>query len=623
MPDVELPNFSVITGPNGAGKTHLLKAIQEGAITADGETLGQRVQYFDWQTLVPQSATQATADSVYAERHQFMMDVVRSRASDNCDGQVLNNARQLDLPTEWLQNIRELSRRPLEDFVERFGDGDGEKRWSQVQNAVDASSQNLLNPLPPNYRARLSALAAHFGRKASALTDEELMSTDAPFSVLTSGFQQAFSTLFVRYRETMIGNVLKEYANRRGESSSKPLTDEQFIEKFGPPPWDFVNATLREANLPFEISKPDLFANSPFTAILKKIGTDITIPFEALSSGEKVLISFAFCIYNATDKLAVGAFPKVILFDEIDAPLHPSMIRYVIAVIQEILVKKLGTVVVITTHSPTTVALSPEESVFIFDKKVEKASKDAAIRLLTTEIPTLSISFDGRRQIFVESPRDAQIFGALYETTKSMLSNPISLEFVATGSRGNNSSDENTGCAVVVRLVNELAAAGNKSVYGLIDYDGKNEGSERIAILCGGNRNGLENALLDPLVLVCVLINEGERHWSTHATMSYVELSVLNPDTLQALVSDLAAHLFGRSDDNVEITYWGGIRLNAPGIWLSMDDHALEDKIISTFPKLRRHTNGSLCKFIAEKILRDMTNYIPIDLIDTLKGLQA
>lgn len=47
----EIQDFSVFLGINGSGKTHLLKALQEGAVSADNITK-EKVSYFNLQTFL-------------------------------------------------------------------------------------------------------------------------------------------------------------------------------------------------------------------------------------------------------------------------------------------------------------------------------------------------------------------------------------------------------------------------------------------------------------------------------------------------------------------------------------------------------------------------------------------
>jgi ABC-type glutathione transport system ATPase component len=104
--------------------------------------------------------------------------------------------------------------------------------------------------------------------------------------------------------------------------------------------------------------------------------------------------------------------PKLLLLDEIDAPLHPSMARTILDIIIKTLLGVYGIEVLATTHSPSTVALAPEDALYAMREGqpgLTKVTKDEALSILTVGVPTLSISYDGRRQVFVESPIDAQI----------------------------------------------------------------------------------------------------------------------------------------------------------------------------------------------------------------------
>ena len=91
---------------------------------------------------------------------------------------------------------------------------------------------------------------------------------------------------------------------------------------------------------------------------------------------------------NSSDK----HFPKILLLDEIDASLHPSMIQNLLDVIEKVFVKN-GIRIIFATHSPTTIALSPEESIYLMnkdeEKRIEKKEKSAALSILTEGFATL------------------------------------------------------------------------------------------------------------------------------------------------------------------------------------------------------------------------------------------
>jgi predicted ATP-dependent endonuclease of OLD family len=55
---------------------------------------------------------------------------------------------------------------------------------------------------------------------------------------------------------------------------------------------------------------------------------------------------------------------SLLLLDELDAYLNPVMSKMFIEIVNDILVKKFKIQVIMTTHSPSTVAYTPEENLF-------------------------------------------------------------------------------------------------------------------------------------------------------------------------------------------------------------------------------------------------------------------
>src|SRR5690606_25891090 len=128
---------------------------------------------------------------------------------------------------------------------------------------------------------------------------------------------------------------------------------------------------------------------------------------------------------------------KVLLMDEIDSALHPQMSKRLISVLYSYFYKELKIKVIISTHSPSTVAFAPENSLLIMRKNEEprliKVDKDAALKELTIGVPSFSINYENRRQVFVESKYDVEYYGALYDIFKNYLNKEISLNFIASG----------------------------------------------------------------------------------------------------------------------------------------------------------------------------------------------
>lgn len=88
------------------------------------------------------------------------------------------------------------------------------------------------------------------------------------------------------------------------------------------------------------------------------------IKFEGLSSGEQVIFELLCYQYLLSDDNEnKGCQPKIVLLDEFDAHLNPVLAKIFIDVIEKYFVKN-GIQVIMTTHSPSTVAYVPEEKLF-------------------------------------------------------------------------------------------------------------------------------------------------------------------------------------------------------------------------------------------------------------------
>jgi hypothetical protein len=145
------------------------------------------------------------------------------------------------------------------------------------------------------------------------------------------------------------------------------------------------------------------------------------------------------------------------------------------------LVKEQGIPVILVTHCPSSVAVAPDKAIYVMrpgQPGLHKVSKRQAIAAVAAEIPTLAIDFAGRRQVFVEGRYDAERYEKLYGRLSGRISYERALSFVAVG--------RTKGCDQVKRIVHDLAAAGNDSVFGLTDWDKKEQSGRSCRCLRGG-----------------------------------------------------------------------------------------------------------------------------------------
>lgn len=512
---VDLPDFTVLTGLNGSGKTHLLEAIANGAIRTNVIEQGKentQVRLFNYTNLTPNDSHAVTSHNILHERDTIWEEISHhiQQFWSQFEGDIIRQLHSQDVVKILGTDVKGLSRLSKEELIQRLGDENrGQRLYSTITNSTKQWS-DIITAHYTNQNRDIGKL--RIVRRLEAVTKLPLTLLTRPafyqhYSLTESPtelFQQSFSRLFTAYQKIKLDNELNEYRSTKGEAVSY-LSHEEFREHYGEAPWDFLNSILEVSNLDFRVNKPDDYLNVPFEAKLTHQLSGDEINFTDLSSGERVLMSFALCVYYTRDYNQIVEYPKILLFDEVDAPLHPSMTLSMLRTIQDVLVKQHGIKVILATHSPSTVALAPSDSIFTINKgdhkRVVQAPQDHALALLTTGVPTLSISTENRRQVFVESENDEKFYERIYQKLLEHLEPGISIHFIATGKEGEN-------CEQVKDIVNRLVQRGNRTIYGIIDWDTKNQGNAHIKVLGKECRYSIENYILDPILLAAFLLRE-------------------------------------------------------------------------------------------------------------------
>lgn len=145
------------------------------------------------------------------------------------------------------------------------------------------------------------------------------------------------------------------------------------------------------------------------------------IEYNALSSGEQMIVKF---IALSLGRSISGHRINTLVLDEPDAHLHPTMSKMMVEILNELSQPKgLGggdIRVIITTHSPSTVAFAPEGSLFVIEKdngnkKIRMTSAPEAVNILSDGILTydkavkqfsLAMNSDKDVIVFVEGKTD-------------------------------------------------------------------------------------------------------------------------------------------------------------------------------------------------------------------------
>ena len=454
--EFDLPDFCILTGRNGSGKSHLLEAIanqQMSEVISDGRIL-TNILHVGYNALNPQ-------------------------INDRCESHQL-----VQTASSWWNQINHIIQHYKEHFLGKHVFKD-----IFIEYIIPHFSQN--SPRDSILRMVLKKTNKNLEDIVESDIFENMSFSEGDDRSL---FFTQCAMIFKAYHMRWERNKFNKFLNGEEKTDKYPvIDDENFIKKFGPAPWVLINEILERAKLPYEFPSPGL--SSPELAYTLKLvdrstGNDISV--NDLSSGEKVLMSLALAIYNVGES---GVRPELLLLDEPDAPLHPQYSRLMIETLIETIVERAGVKVVMTTHSPTTVAIAPDNSVYEISRDAKipaMISPGKAVTVLTQGIDFLRVSYEKRRQVFVESKYDVAYFEKLFDSLNRRRKFNYQPIFMEPHSGTSN-------CTDVINIVDKLRAAGNDLVWGIIDFDEGNLARDTILVLGEGRRYAIENYLLDPL----------------------------------------------------------------------------------------------------------------------------
>jgi energy-coupling factor transporter ATP-binding protein EcfA2 len=518
-----------------------------------------------------------------------------------------------------------------DDFVAKIGNYElGKQVFQSVQNAITSFDSNAINNFvqndPVNRTWLVEQLKKNYKYPIITLEDDDFDKCYPISWIPVNLFQQSFNRLFAGYHKLWVENKFNKFLRESEKQNVKFLSDEDFLKRHGEPPWYFLNSILDAANLNFIIDKPSGYDDRPYEPILiHQISRD-RIKFADLSSGEKILMSFALCLYYAQDRRQIVDYPKVLLFDEIDAPLHPEMTQSLLRTIQEVLVERHNIKVILTTHSPSTVALAPDSAIYVMQKdgnqRLRKTSKDKALAILTSGVVTLSINYENRRQVFVESEYDVKFYDVIYNKLKHYLQPEISLEFIPSGAPGQGD------CENVKRIVNQLNTS---NIYGIIDWDKTNQGNPHVKVIGKDKRYSIENYIFDPIIVGAYLLREKfieKTEVGLSETERYTDIEKFDNARLQVIVDFIIGKAATMLPADLGLgvlkcEYAGGQVVDIPKWFLNVRGHDLEKNFKELFPQLKRFRKDDELKLeILRKAVDDIPQLLSMDFIDLFREIQ-
>jgi predicted ATPase len=570
-----IPGLAILTGRNGSGKTHLLELLSHHFSGTFPPTLNQQ-QHLPVHINV--SGTQIADDQV-----GYVPSTGRFGGGSSASIGQMSNLRQ-----GLLQQANQVH----------------QYRHDPVQTVKAKRMRRLLS-----------------GRNLQTLTSaqvDEIFPDDYSDLLVDIDSVSHLATIFVAHRHKLL-----EALERNTPGKTKDGAD------LGPAPWEVVNESLRAAGFPYEaISPQDTSIVDTYTLRLRDSVNGTVLNPHDLSSGEQVLLQVVLWLYGASKD---GVFPKLLLLDEPDAHLHPSMTVQFLDVISEVLVNRYGVRVILTTHSPSTVALAPEGSIFQMERgsKLIVPVEDRAdtIGILTSGLLTVSRA---TKFCFVEDEDDVLFYEAVrdilsdYGPSKDphALAASPSLAFIAA-SIGKGSQKISGGSSVVKKWVEKLDAEPlTRTFIGLLDKDAGNGPTDRIRVI---GRYSFENYLLDPVNVFGLLLEDGAAPKIPGLTITTGDehrLRGLSEAALQ-LISDAvtdaveSAEIGLKGPTRALISYTTGQKINVPEWVLSHRGHDLLPAVQRVWGGPQRINPPRLIKALRR------TRLLPTDLVSVLADLQS
>lgn len=644
-----LPSFSVIIGKNGSGKSQLLRLIREtiqinlsqisgpyyGGNNCSLGTYFTKCQYQGIGIFSNTDSDTPMSGASIEEVKQYLPIIL--------NGLINNELFKIIVEENIDPNTIRTKKLPISDnprylaIINKLCDERHESEESLITNLMYSF---YVNP----YISQVIKLVKN-AKKFTKKNYNELTPVDIMENTPQNEILFVDNNLFnVNLEKVVYGYCLRRHKNsyqyfrkERYKETNSSVSEDEFNSKFLPP-WKFLNDIFDTLNLPFYIPevKMDAFSESVKIGHFKILHKhqDLEIMPNDFSDGEKIIIGIAAKVFLSTNYKESLAFPEVIILDEPDGPLHPHMITQLITMLKEVFAESLGIKVIISTHSPTTVALSPADSIFELknfeDTSLKRIDKDEALKILTAGIPTLAIDYKNHKQVFVEAPNDRYYYQCLYDKISTIETLEYKLYFICSEAGKGN-------CDSVKNVVEALQLAGVKTGYGIIDRDKNNTSTEFIKIHGDKERYSIENYLFDPFPAMVLLIKDNILNVRDELNLSetFNEFDLKNVDDI--ILQNFVDYYFdklttksiklnlenNKKPTKVSIEYFDGRSFLIPEWFLNMQGH--EDLIpqikLALPPLFDKYSNNN-------QIERELTiatckifPLVPKSSVDTIKLL--
>lgn len=408
----DIPPFAVITGVNGIGKTQLMEVIKGWS-----EKPNSRGQ-------IPQIVREIFSTRGH-ENLIFSENTARRGLSLNGLVEYVKDKDQRLLTLRNLDQQIINYQRPISGWRQQYSQSTDKVEQLQLENNIRIHEEQIrnlenekLNVPIYAYDEELKRIAKRLDKNVEDLTEDEIRQNAIDnFESLTT----------VDELTTFIANENLRYMKRVTYLAETHQREEEDMLVAQERPYQTINRIFRQYGFDyFEMLNP--------FPIDRKLNGEIRfqgkegeiVDYDSLSSGEQAIVQFVIWSYGQDFR---GNRLNTMVLDEPDAHLHPSMCKMMVEIFSEISAKKEigggGIRIIITTHSPSTVAFTPEGSLFVMQRETDNkrvirpTTSEDAVEILSDGIFTFSRAMSNftllssspkQNLVFVEGKTDVRHF---------------------------------------------------------------------------------------------------------------------------------------------------------------------------------------------------------------------
>ena len=400
----DFSELNIITGINGSGKTHFLKAIEKGDIEAEYNSekiLTEHIKFFDYNSFKLENEKVITSSNFIQEKNNFLNKLCDLVWADGVEkNERIWESERFNDKDFWKMIGKTLKTKHKFFSVQKIIKINDVDKLDEffLQNDNDSHDEHMLEMVKKKLsslkKLRIGTSNLHEEYSISPKEDILKMEEDKINQIVLSKqpvsfLEQGFGEIFKKYSDILDGYIKN---NKNMDKTHGQLIDDCESEH-GSFPWDFANEMFKKYSeesflFKYKFEKPIEIAHEGIKANLINRSEE-NIDFENLSSGEKMLLALTLFLYKSKIN---RNFPKLLLLDEIDVTLHPSMCKKVIEILKEFFIEN-GIKIILATHNPSLVAAcdSVDDGIFVKTHDgIEREKISDAINILSDGLVTLN-----------------------------------------------------------------------------------------------------------------------------------------------------------------------------------------------------------------------------------------